>query len=456
MTLKTRKQFFYISIITFILLAFFIIPYSNGWRFDFNTLSFVKLGGLYFNIEPAGSQVKVDKLSFEINSGFLKNDILIANLFPKTYHVSVQKEGYQSWNKNLIVKPSLVTNIYPVILVPQKSTEKLLIEKIEDYFPNSNYLAWKNMQGKLEIDNKIIKGTEFISWLINDKSALVYDGISKNYFIINPAQNNSALNINLVFENLKYQKNINDKYTIKKIINNPTDKNKVIIMTGKTAYLMDFNKPSLENINIASASTTAVKIPSGNFTSIYANNDLLLIADSANLYQYNLNKKEGVILLKQEGITSLETSPNNQFIAFYKNNQLFLFDQTKPNEKILSLGSDINYFKFSPDNKKLATVSGNIIKIYFIGDDYELFNKKIMGSSIFEITSVDQERPIAWYSNSSYLLVKSGANLRLLELNDEQPINIQTISTDIDKYFYEADTNQIRFIKNNSLYEILE
>ena len=101
MTPQIRRLIFYILIVIFFILTFFIIPYSNGWHFDFDTFKFVKLGGLYLNVEPTEAKIQVDKLNFEIKSGFMKSGILIANLFPKTYYVSIQKDGYQSWNKNL-------------------------------------------------------------------------------------------------------------------------------------------------------------------------------------------------------------------------------------------------------------------------------------------------------------------------------------------------------------------
>ncbi|MDO8443095.1 MAG: hypothetical protein Q7S81_02465 [bacterium] len=444
MNLKIRRLIFYALIIIFLILAFFIIPYSNGWRFDLGNLSFVKLGGLYLNVEPTEASVRVDKLSFEIKSSFMKSGLLIANLFPKTYHISIQKDEYQSWNKNLAIKPSLVTQIYPIILIPVKSAETLLKNKVGDFFSNTNYLAWQDTNNKLRMGDKIIKGTEFLTWLAGKKSALVYDEITKNYLIINPAQNNSALNINLLFDNLKYQKIITDKNPIKKIIAHPSDKNKLILATNKNLYILDFYRPSLEIIN------------PGQYTLFSASGEEIFFTDTNSLYFYNLNNGETSTLLNQAGINSLEISPNNQFVALSENNKLTLLDRSKKENNLINLIDNPTFFKFSPDSKKIATVSNNTIKIFFIGDDYELFNKKSMGTSSFEISSLDTSLPFIWSGNSYYLFVKSETTLKFLEINDDQPVNLQTIDTGIDKYFYDGQENSIFLIKNESLYKIAQ
>jgi hypothetical protein len=441
MNLKIRRSIFYSLIVIFLVLAFFIIPYSNGWRFDPSTLSFVKLGGLYLNVEPTEASVQVDKLTFEIKSSFMKSGLLIANLFPKTYHISIQKTGFQSWNKNMAVKPSLVTQIYPIILIPEKNNEELVLEnKAKDLFPNKNYLAWKDTDNKLKIDNKIIKGSKFLSWLSGERSALVYDESTKNYLIINPTQNNSALNINLLFEDLKYQKTINDKNPIKKIIGYPSDKNKLVLLTNKNLYILDIYKPSLEIIK------------SGQYSLLTAAGEEIYFADQKYLYSYNLSKKETALLLSMDNISSIEISPSNQFIALLSNNKLTLLDRSKTENNQTELSGNPTYFKFSPDSKKIAVVRNNEIKIFFIGDDYELYNKKPMGTSSFTMGSLDQNYPIIWHNDSSYLFIRSGMDMNFLEINDDPPINLQTIATGADKYFYNTEENSIYLIKNDSLY----
>ena len=356
MGIKIRRVLFYSLTAIFIILAFIIIPYSNGWRFDFKTFGFAKLGGMYLEIKPSDAAIKIDKLITQLKPGFLKSGVLIANLFPKTYRVSVQKEGFQSWHKDIPVKSSLVTQIHPILLLPEKLDKQAVAEKTTDIYPSPDYLAWKGVDNKLKINGKTIKGTEFVAWLSGGKTALTLDIPTATYFAINPGQGNIASNINLIFENLKYQKSITDTSKITAIIAHPSDKNKVVLATGKSAYLLDFAKPSL------------IVIKTGAHNLLGAGADEIYFSDSKTLYAYNI-VSQAISVVLQKKILSLEIAQNGQFLALSDGNSLYLLDKNNlADPKSLMAGA--SYFKFSPDGKKLAATNNNgQINIFFIGDD---------------------------------------------------------------------------------------
>ncbi|MBU4348025.1 hypothetical protein KJ671_00770 [Patescibacteria group bacterium] len=457
MTLKIRRLTFYFLSIVFIILAFVIIPYSNGWRFDIKTFNFVKLGGIYLEVEPIESQIKIDDLSIQRMSNFMKSGILITNLFPKKYNISVKKEGYQSWSRNVIVKPSLVTQIHPIILLPQLYEKEILAEDIINVFPGKNYLILKNKYGILKINDKIIKGEEFVAWINNDKLALTLNKITNTYFVIDVDQKNTALNINLIFENLKYQKSINDICKINKILKHPFDKNKLIISTDQALYSLDFNRFSLEIIKNGQPARTTDVVQSGGYNLLGISNKEIFFADRNNLYSYDLYKKETISILQQKNLSGLEISPDNKFIAIIDNNdKLLLIDYQNPVPLRKLEESNVSYFKFSPDSKKISIVNNdNTIKVFFIGDDYELFNKKLFSLSSFKIGLLDNLLPITWHSSSSYLFVKYPISLYFLEINDNLPINLQLVDASAEKYFYNSDTEDIYLLEQQKLYKTL-
>ncbi len=443
MNLKIRRTIFYALIVIFFVFAFFIIPYSNGWRFDFTTFSFVKLGGLYIETDPAETQIQIDKLNFQIKSGFIKSGLLVANLFPKTYHVSASKDGYQSWNKNVTVKPSLVTQIHQVILLPQEWSKELLEENVKNFYPGSNYLAWQDNVGKLKIENKTIKGTDFVAWMSGEKSALIYDKATKSYFVINPTQNNTASNINLIFNNAKEQKEINDSGTIKQILPHPSDKNKLIFTTNEFVYLLDFNKPSLDIIK------------SGQFNLLKAFKNEIFISNSSNLYSYNLDSKELTTIYKSPEVSSVEISDDNHYIAINASKKLILLDRSQKENNVLELSENPINFVFSPDSKKIVAINtAGDIKIFFIGDDYELYNKKPYSYSLFKIKNIDLTYKPIWHQNSSYIFLKTQDDFRLLEIDDSAPINFNAINVSAEKYYYNQKINQIYIIQNQKLYKL--
>ena len=444
MNLKIRRTIFYILIFVFFVLTIFIIPYSNGWRFDFNTLSFVKLGGIYLETQPTDTQIKIDKLVFQAKAGLIKSGLLVANLFPKTYKVSIQKDGYQTWNKNIIVKPSLVTQIHQIILLPEKWNEETIAKNIQDFFSNNNgYVVVKDTVGKLKVDGKTIKGTQFLSWLYGEKSALVYDDVNKNFLVINLSQNNTASNINIIFENLRYQKSILDTDPIKKALPMFGDKNKLVLATNKSIYLLDFYKPSLEiMIN-------------GQYNLLNTDSDEIFFSDENKLYSYNINSKQKSILSQTSRIDSLEISPNNQLIAFSNKTTLNLLERTKDTENIKIIIENPSYFKFSPDSKKLLAQNNNQIKILFLGNDYDLFQKKQMSSSTFALSNLNNDFKIVWHPNSAYIFIKKEDRLELLEI-DDATLALQSVNIDADKYFFDQTSETIYIINKNTLYKLLQ
>jgi hypothetical protein len=446
MTLKIRRLTFYFLSIVFIILAFFIIPYSNGWRFDIKTFNFVKLGGIYLEVDPTESQIKIDDLSIQRMSNFMKSGILVTNLFPKEYNISVKKEGYQTWSRDIIVKPSLVTQIHPIILLPLVYEKEILVEEAVSIFPGKNYLISKNKYGALEVNDKIIKGNEFITWANNDRSALTLDNTIDTYFIVAIDKKNTALNINLIFQNLKYQELIDDSCKINKVFEHPFDKNKLIISTNQALYSLDFNKFSLEIII------------NGQYVILNTANKEIFFADHSNLYSYDLYKKETTNILQQNNISRLEISQDNKFLAIITNdNELSLIDYQNLVLIHKLKESNVSYFKFSPDSKKISIINNvNIIKIFFIGDDYELFDKKLFSSSLFKIGSLDDFMPISWHSSSSYLFVKYPIGLYFLEINDNLPINLQLVDASAEKYFYNPDTESIYLLEQQKIYKILD
>jgi hypothetical protein len=444
MNLKLRRGLFYTLILIFIILAIFIIPYSNGWRFDFKNFSFVKLGGIYIETSPMETQIQIDRINFQTKPGFIKSGLVVANLFPKTYYVSVQKEGYQPWTKNITVRPSLVTQIPQIILLPKNWEKQLIAENVEDFFMGST-LLYKDTQNNLKIEEKVIKGNEFLGWFSGEKSILVYNTKNKIYFVINISQNNTALNVNLIFNNLKDQKNIKDLSQIKTAVPHFSDKNKIFLLTSNAIYLLDLNKPSLDLLK------------NGNFTLLDLNEEEIYFSDSNSLYSYNLFTKKESSIFNSKNTSNLKISANKQFLAFNDSENLVLLNKLNENGNEGRLISDVLYFNFSPDNKKLATMDKNgEIKIFFIGDDYELFNKELLSFSVFNISDIDIAYPVLWHSNSSYIFIKTKNDFRMMEINDDPPTNFHTVNVVADKYFYNPKTEDIYVIQNNNLYRLIK
>lgn len=100
----TRTRIFVFLSTVFIVLSIGIVlsMYARGYRFDSDTTKFTPNGLLVIKSDPDGAQVFVNgELQTATNATI--------PLAPATYDVSVQKEGYISWNKRLVIEKEIVT-----------------------------------------------------------------------------------------------------------------------------------------------------------------------------------------------------------------------------------------------------------------------------------------------------------------------------------------------------------
>lgn len=118
LTKKQRSTSLIIFGILFVIIAPIIVLYSLGYTLD-NTFTFQKTGGIFIHSDVSNSSVFVDKEFFKSSGIFIKNT-LIQDLVPnKKYLIEVQKEGYQSWIKEIYVYPSIVSE-GSVLMMPNE------------------------------------------------------------------------------------------------------------------------------------------------------------------------------------------------------------------------------------------------------------------------------------------------------------------------------------------------
>lgn len=106
---KTRL---FVLLSTFLVLLLFggiAVFYARGYRLEKETLTLSPRGLLVINSDPNGAQVFVDN---ELKTA-TNNTI---TLLPGTYDISVQKDGYLSWNKRITIAQEVVTQVNAFLL----------------------------------------------------------------------------------------------------------------------------------------------------------------------------------------------------------------------------------------------------------------------------------------------------------------------------------------------------
>jgi len=136
---KTSKQkrlikliiIYIIMGVAVISIATLIFMFVLGYRFDKDKGYIEQYSFLQFNSSPSGAIVSVDG---DIVSSKTPNKILVP---AGTHSVVMQRDGYEDWNKTVVVKEASLTRLNYALLVPKK----LDIESMANYASVSSSLA---------------------------------------------------------------------------------------------------------------------------------------------------------------------------------------------------------------------------------------------------------------------------------------------------------------------------
>ena len=115
MTYRTRQLLFFASMLAFLAISGPLLLYTFGYRFSLSSFSLHKTGGVFVHTNPAGANFKIGDV--ERTTSYLSGNAFIQNLKPAAYFVSVLSEGYQPWEKTIVVEPQTVTELF-LLLMP--------------------------------------------------------------------------------------------------------------------------------------------------------------------------------------------------------------------------------------------------------------------------------------------------------------------------------------------------
>ena len=477
MSFKTRRIIFYTLFFLFILTGLGVVFYSRGWRVDINSchftqlqdcrVSFNKIGAVFIETEPKGVIIKIDGKTFTDKSGLMQSGTLISNLLPKTYKVEIEKDGYQSWQKNILVKPSLVTEILQVILIPEKLEKiSILISKpIGDFWLSPQKKIVLKSNGALYYSQDFstfnkFRGDEFISWSDNESKIILRDSKNQIYYLYDLSSAFKTFNINAAFNNFQAT-------DITKIAFHPTETNRLIVADKNGLYLLDLNRSQLESLFKKPLTVWTIKNP--NIYYIYTKkiNNQGLLTNSYVLGSFNLVSRAEDLTFELPG-NLIHQKPikvaalGNKIAVLFDNGGLYLFNQQ--NQDFKQIASSAEDFVFSPDAKKIAfwdktcpvgsqtlSCGGGKINIYFMEDYQKGITKKagdVISFNFYPKTDGLIIKDISWHKDSSHIFVETQTSVDFLEIDDRLPINKYTLVEKASDFYYEPNSNRLYFIQS--------
>lgn len=156
---KLRVNTLIAMVVAFIIGTPILIGYSQGYRID-DALGLIQTGGIYIHSDIANTDVFLDGAFLESNGQFLRNTFVQDLLPNRTYSVWIEKEGYQSWSKDLPVYRNLVTEAR-VLMLPER-------------------FVWSSTTATTTIEARSVRGTVSTSSVPNPEYLDLVDFFAKD------------------------------------------------------------------------------------------------------------------------------------------------------------------------------------------------------------------------------------------------------------------------------------
>ena len=112
-----RRLYLISFVVLFLVLLPAVILYADGWRFKAG-IGLVKTGAAFIEVPYPDATVTINADQVG-HSGFLQRSFYIGDLAPSAYVVRVDRKGYRSWGRILVVEPKLVTDAQ-ALLIPEE------------------------------------------------------------------------------------------------------------------------------------------------------------------------------------------------------------------------------------------------------------------------------------------------------------------------------------------------
>lgn len=119
---RTRRTFFYLSVLLFIILSYVVVLFALGYKYDFVQKKFFKTGSLEVKTNIAAQVYINDELAGD--TSFLGDSYSKGRLLPRVFSLRLDSEGRQSWQKLVKVEAGFLSSFPKVVLVPDDFIEE--------------------------------------------------------------------------------------------------------------------------------------------------------------------------------------------------------------------------------------------------------------------------------------------------------------------------------------------
>lgn len=331
---RTRTTLFFSLLFAFALFTPAVILYSQGYRFDFERGKITQTGGIFLKAEPKQVEIYInDELAKKTD--FFFASALLENLLPGEYKITLKKEGYFPWEKNLEVKEKQVTEAKNIILIPGKVDFKVLSKNIGNF--------WLSPDGKKTAlqENNLSPETGWALKLYdlekNVKSYLIGDKDISQKFPVD-------------FVNLEWS--LDSKAIYLDVATKENEQNFVLKLDKLPLALTKRAVTPVPPLNIPNS--FPVKEETEYKLDVF--NNYIFLREGETLYLFDNNPETFEKVL--EGVKNIKISPDKEKLAIFSASEIWIFYLTDtPRKK-------------AGERQFLARFSEKIGDIFWLNNDY--------------------------------------------------------------------------------------
>jgi hypothetical protein len=408
MSFKTRRVFFYCLIAVFIVLGAYLLTLAQGWVLDVKNLGIVKTGSVFLKYDPADAILEINGKVNESSPGLISSGVLVSRLVPGRYRVKISKPDLAPWEKELTVEESVVTSATQIKLWPNAwQFEKTSTSSINDFWLTGDGPVHETTGGSLRLGDIPIRGESLT--LSGPDSSLIITKEGGNDLLIKLDDPKKTTEIADLFNFLKQsQLSLIGTVRPKEYFLHPFNGNKVLIATANALYSLDIERSRLEKL-----------------------------ADAAGMKEARLRGNE-IFMEDAEGNLGV-------FNLFLQTARFYASSSPETAEMTENLDGTL-----SPEEKRLATVSGDAISIRALSD-YFVDGRVVKKGEIW--TAFSGKGKISdfnWINgNSNYGLVLADDGLFMTEMDSRTPQNYYLITDDVKKMAVQG--NSLYILKSDGV-----
>lgn len=465
---KIRFALFLLFVGSFFIVSGSILFYAFGYRFNFERGIFVYGGSITLKSNPVQIDVSIDGVPIPAGDlSRINQSYHIAGIIPGEHSVEVSTPGYQSWNKNIVVRSGISNEFWNIVL-PRQHYETVRYpgtENFTKYFQSPNPTVFAGIQERDHTVSIMMRDTD------KEEGTLLYSRRDASFaFEKNENLEWSTAGDQIVFpvliDNLRHIIIVNTEtlevrdisaelgqFSLMRPRWNPAVRNSLLYRSDGKLYRLDIGagqETPLQPMLLAEHITTYDI--SGSDIFIANMEDGFIYRFGAEQTQPDLRSIADVSAENLQPGTTLIVYDAYRIALLSSDGALIFYNASMDDQPVRTLAEHgILGAQFSDDGKKLLFFSDHEISVYFI-QEWDVQPKRDI-DSIWQISRfADTISSVQWTKDYEHILYLKGSQVFLTELDNRDRRNINTLIEFRNpplQILSRVNNNQIFFVSND-------